>query len=104
MLGWWGRQAGAKHGVTLLVGHTMHTGGGDLDDLEDVRLGTVATVEGHHYRVTSNQVISKAALAQRATHLFDQAGAPRLVVVTCEGYDPATGDYDSNVVLTATPV
>lgn len=104
VLGWWGRHAGAPHGVTLLVGHTVHTGGGDLDDLEDVPIGSTATVSGHQYRVTSNEVISKAKLARRAPRLFGQSGAPRLVVVTCEGYDPATGHYDSNVVLTATPV
>jgi len=104
VLGWWGRKAGAQHGVTLLVGHTVHTGGGDLDDLENVRVGTVATVDGHDYRVTSNKVMSKEALAHRAAHLFGQSGEHRLVVVTCEGYDPATGHYDDNVVLTATPL
>ncbi len=104
VLGWWGRKAGARHGVTLLVGHTVHTGGGDLDDLEHVRVGTVAKVDGHDYRVTANKVISKAALAKRAAHLFNQSGEHRLVVVTCEGYDPTTGHFDNNVVLTATPV
>jgi hypothetical protein len=104
VLGWWGRKAGAAHGVTLLSGHTVHTGGGDLDDLEDVRVGSIATVSGVRYRVTSNEVISKAALAERAANLFDQSGTHRLVVVTCEDYDPGTGHYDSNVVLTATPV
>jgi Sortase domain len=103
-LGWWGRKAGARHGVTLLVGHTVHTGGGALDDLEDVQVGSTATVSGVRYRVTSDEVISKSALAERAAHLFDQTRKPRLVLVTCEGYDPATGHYDSNVVLTAEPV
>jgi hypothetical protein len=104
VLGWWGRKAGAAHGVTLLTGHTVHDGGGDLDDLEDVAVGTVATVSGVRYRVTSNEVISKTALAHRASRLFDQTGKHRLVIVTCEGYDPATGHYDSNVVLTAIPL
>jgi hypothetical protein len=103
LLGWGGRKAGARHGVTLLVGHTVHTGGGDLDDLEDVAVGTSARVNGVAYEVTSNTVISKAELAERAPRLFGQSGPPRLVIVTCEGYDPATGHYDSNVVLTATP-
>jgi hypothetical protein len=102
-LGWWGREAGSAHGTTLLVGHTVHTGGGALDDLEEVPIGTVAEVNGVEYLVTSNEVISKASLAGQATDLFDQSGQPRLVVVTCEGYDPTTGHYDSNVVLTAIP-
>jgi hypothetical protein len=104
VVGWWGRKAGARHGVTLLTGHTVHDGGGDLDDLEDVQVGSTATVSGIEYDVTSLQVISKNTLARQAPRLFDQSGEHRLVVVTCEGYDPATGHYDSNVVLTAEPV
>ena len=81
----------------------MHTGGGDLDDLEDVPVGATANVSGVRYEVTSVKVISKTALAERAPRLFAQSGPHRLVVVTCEDYNQATGRYDSNVVLTATP-
>jgi len=102
VLGWWGRDAGARHGVTLLVGHTVHTGGGELDNLEDVPVGATAKVSGLRYTVASVKVISKTALAEQAPRLFAQTGPHRLVIVTCEGYDPATGHYDSNVVLTAT--
>ena len=102
VLGWWGRNAGAAHGVTLLVGHTVHTGGGDLDNLEDVPVGATANVSGLRYQVARVQVISKAALAEQAPRLFAQSGPHRLVIVTCEDYNPATGHYDSNVVLTAT--
>lgn len=101
VLGWWGAKAGSKHGVTLLVGHTVHTGGGTLDNLEEVALGTDVNVSGVLYTVSSNNVISKAALARRAPHLFSQRGSHRLVVVTCEDYDPATGHYGSNVVMVA---
>ncbi len=101
VLGWWGRKAGAAHGVTLLVGHTVHTGGGKLDNLEDVPVGSIARASGVRYQVTSVQVISKAALAERSSRLFAQSGPHRLVIVTCEDYDPATGDYASNVVVTA---
>lgn len=106
-LGWWGSKVGAKRGVTLLVGHTVHRaawhiyGHGKLDNLEEVALGTDINVSGVHYTVSSNQTISKAALSRRAPHLFSQRGSHRLVVVTCENYDPATGTYRSNVVLVA---
>ena len=63
VLGWWGKDAGARHGVTLLVGHTVHTGGGDLDNLEDVPVGATAHVSGVRYQVASVKVISKTALA-----------------------------------------
>ena len=102
VLGWWGKDAGARHGVTLLVGHTVHTGGGDLDNLEDVPVGATAHVSGVRYEVASVKVISKTALAERAPRLFAQSGPHHLVVVTCEDYNPTTGHYDSNVVLTAT--
>jgi len=101
VLGWWGSKAGAKKGTTLLVGHTVHTGGGYLDDLEKVPVGSSVTLSGHQYHVVSNRVISKLKLAQIAPKLFSQNGQSRLVVVTCENYDPATGHYDSNVVMVA---
>jgi sortase (surface protein transpeptidase) len=100
-LGWWGSKLRAKHGVTLLVGHTVSTGGGALDDLEEVQPGTRINVSGVRYTVTRNRVLSKTALARRATHLFSQRGSHRLVVVTCEDYDPVTKTYASNVVLVA---
>lgn len=101
VLGWWGTKAGAAKGVTLLVGHTVHTGGGALDDLETIPVGSDVEVSGVQYKVTSNDVISKTELARRAPHLFSQTGSHRLVVVTCEDYDPVTGHYRSNVVMVA---
>jgi Sortase domain len=103
VLGWWGRRAGARHGVTLLVGHTVHTGGGALDDLESVPVGSTARLSRIAYEVTSVHVVSKPALAAEAAVLFSQHGEHQLVVVTCEDYDAATGEYASNVVLTAEP-
>jgi Sortase domain len=104
VLGWWGRRAGARHGTTLLTGHTVHTGGGTFDDLELTPVGQLAHVNGFTYRVTSVEVISKDALARRAPKLFSQTGPPKLVLVTCEDYDPATGHYASNVVVVLEPV
>ena len=97
-----GRTAGVATGVTLLTGHTVHDGGGDLDNLEDVAVGSTAASPASATTVASVRVISKATLAEQAARLFAQTGPHRLVIVTCEGYDPATGHYDSNVVLTAT--
>lgn len=103
ILGWWGRRVGALSGTTLLTGHTVHTGGGELDDLELTKVGQVATVSGIEYKVDSVEVISKAALARRAPRLFSLSGEHKLVVITCEGYDPATGHYADNVVVVARP-
>jgi hypothetical protein len=104
VLGWWGQPAGSSEGTTLLFGHTVSTGGGELDDLEDTPVGKVAKVSGVKYRVERVQVISKTRLAKRAETLFDQDGPAKLVIVTCEGYDAATGTYADNVVVVAKPV
>lgn len=104
VLGWWGRPAGSTRGATLLIGHTVSTGGGTLDDLELVPVGQIASVSGVRYRVERVQVISKSQLARRAQRLFDQDGQPKLVLVTCEGFNPATRHYADNVVVTARPV
>ena len=45
------------------------------------------------------EVISKDEMAERAPALFSQTGPPKLVLVTCENYDRATGHYASNVVV-----
>ena len=104
VLGWWGKRAGSRHGTTLLTGHTVHDGGGTFDNLEATPVGARAHLNGHSYMVTSVKVISKHELARRAPALFAQSGRPKLVLVTCEGYDHATGHYASNVVVIASPV
>lgn len=106
-LGWWGRKAGSKQGVTLLIGHTVHTGhGGALDHLNRVPVGTIGRVSGVRYQVIRNVPMSKKVLAVRSPHLFSQTGRPLLVVVTCllSSYDPATGEYAKNDVLIARPL
>jgi len=103
VLGWWGKRAGAQRGTTLLTGHTVHDGGGTFDDLEHTTIGALAHINGHSYEVKSVSVISKDELAERAPVLFAQTGRPKLVLVTCEDYNPATGHYASNVVVVLNP-
>jgi hypothetical protein len=81
----------------------VHDGGGTFDDLEHTPLGARAHLNGHAYVVSSVEVISKDELAQRAPVLFAQTGRPKLVLVTCENYDSATGHYASNVVVSLDP-
>jgi LPXTG-site transpeptidase (sortase) family protein len=107
-LGWWadGAQPGAREGSALVAGHTVHTGGGALDDLEAVPVGgrIQVRVEGRRltYRVQDVQVLGKGQLARRAETLFSQDVPGRLVVLTCEDWNGS--EYLSNVVVTATPV
>ncbi len=106
-LGWWadGAEPGARQGSALIAGHTVHTGGGALDDLEQVPVGATVVVRADgqalRYRVERVQVLGKGRLARRAEDLFDQDVPGRLVVLTCEDWDGS--EYLSNVVVTAVP-
>jgi LPXTG-site transpeptidase (sortase) family protein len=107
VLGWWseGAEPGAVRGGALVTGHTVHTGGGQLDDLERVRLGDrvrVRTAKGViEYRVSKVRIYRKATLARDAQEVFSQTGPGRLVLVTCEDWDGTK--YLSNVVVYADP-
>lgn len=106
-LGWWadGAKPGAAEGSALIAGHTVHTGGGALDDLEQLRAGdevVVRTDRGTvHYEVDRVRIYSKGRIADDATRLFSQDVPGRLVLITCEDWDGTR--YLSNVVVTALP-
>ncbi|GAA1909108.1 class F sortase [Nocardioides marmoribigeumensis] len=106
-LGWWsdGAEPGAVRGGALVTGHTVHTGGGQLDDLEQVRRGDVVRVRTTKgvipYRVSKVTIYRKATLARDAQQVFSQTGPGRLVLITCEDWDGTK--YLSNVVVFAEP-
>ncbi|HWU21263.1 MAG TPA: class F sortase, partial [Nocardioides sp.] len=99
-------EPGARHGSTLIAGHTVHDGGGALDDLGTLTPGAtlvVTTSRGTlRYRVTDVRSYRKGALAAQARHLFARSGPARLVVVTCTDWDGVR--YLSNTVVTAVPL
>jgi len=108
-VGWWKRSAkpGATGGQTLITGHTVHTGGGAMNDLGDVRSGDLVQVRTPRgtvdYRATKVFVYTKAEVAKHAQELFSQKREQnRLVLVTCTGW---TGkDYTSNIIVFADPL
>lgn len=106
-LGWWsaGARPGAAEGSALVTGHTVHTGGGALDDLETLRRGDTVVVRTRRdtlrYAVTTVEVFSKGSVADHAERLFSQDVPGRLVLVTCEDWDGSR--YLSNVVVIAEP-
>lgn len=107
-LGWWsdGAKPGAKRGSALVTGHTVSTGGGALDDLENLETGDTVTVRTDRgrvvYAVEQVRIYSKGAVAEHAERLFSQGVRGRLVLITCEDWNGEA--YLSNVVVTATPV
>jgi LPXTG-site transpeptidase (sortase) family protein len=107
--GWWSQGAapGEPKGSAVLVGHTVrNNGGGVFDDIEDLSRGDAIEVKGSDsaltYRVRSVDVLSKDQVARNAEEIFDQTGAGRLVIITCDDWD-GTG-WRSNIVTIAAPI
>lgn len=105
-VGWWseGAAPGSAEGSAVLVGHSVRTGGGALNEVGSLSDGDVIEVVGEEhtltYEVETVEVLSKDELAREAERVFDQLGPGRLVVITCEDFDGTV--WQSNVVATAT--
>jgi LPXTG-site transpeptidase (sortase) family protein len=105
-VGWWKRSAkpGATSGQTLITGHTVHTGGGVMNKLGDLRPGAIIRIQTPRgtvdYSATKVFVYTRAQVARHAQELFGQDREHgRLVLVTCTGW---TGhDYTSNIIVFA---
>lgn len=107
-LGWWadGAVPGAEDGSAIITGHTVHTGGGALDNLERLVVGDVFTVRTDagsiDYWVSRVEIFDKGRVSRASGHLFNQGVRGRLVLITCEDWDGTA--YASNVVVIARPV
>ena len=107
LVGWWsdGARPGAAKGSAIITGHTVHTGGGVFDRLDQLTAGDAVTVTTGRgavgYVVASVTTYRKKALAKQAARVFDQGVPGRLVLVTCEDWDGTA--FLSNAVVIATP-
>lgn len=105
-VGWWenGVAPGASQGTALIVGHTVHTGGGALDNLGDMQPGDLVTVgrprDDLIYRVASVRTYVKASFADHAGQALSQSGPGRLAIVTCGDWNGET--FLTNIVVIAT--
>jgi len=108
-VGWWKRSAkpGSPSGQTLVTGHTVHTGGGVMNELGDLRPGALVQIKTPlgtvDYETTKVFVYTRAEVAEHKQQLFSQKrSSNRLVLVTCTGW---TGhDYTSNIIVFAEPL
>jgi LPXTG-site transpeptidase (sortase) family protein len=105
-VGWWKRSAkpGATSGQTLVTGHTVHTGGGVMNRLGDLRPGSLIQIRTPRgtvdYEATKVFVYTKAEVAEHRDDLFSQERKHyRLVLVTCTGWNGH--GYDSNIIVFA---
>ena len=103
VVGWWSQGAapGDDVGTAVLVGHTVHSGGGALEDIDRLSQCDQVAVGDREFRVTDVEVLGKDDLARRAGELFDQSASGRVVLITCEEWDGSA--FLSNVVVTAVP-
>jgi LPXTG-site transpeptidase (sortase) family protein len=105
-VGWWetGAAPGASRGTALIVGHTVHSGGGALDNLGDMHLGDRVIVDRSRgdlvYRVASVRTYGKASFGDHAEKVLSQDGPGRLAIVTCGDWNGDT--FLTNIVVIAT--
>jgi len=110
-VGWWNASApaGSSRGSVVIDGHvdSAVSGPGALFRLDELRTGdriVLGTKAGgtRSYAVTGRRVYRKAA--GLPPELFDSAGPPRLVLISCGGpFDSAAGSYLDNIVVFAAP-
>lgn len=105
LVGWWrdGAAPGAVRGTVLLAGHTSSRSDGVFDRLGRLERDdkvVVVTARGRiDYRVEDVATHDPARVAQLAPRLFSRTSKPRLVLVTCSGYDGS--DYRTTTIVTA---
>jgi hypothetical protein len=110
-VGWWaqGGIPGAPTGTVVLDGHVDSAvdGLGALWPLRNARPGESITLTGAVgastvYRVDAIRAYDKSSLPPSL--FVGPAGPPALVLITCGGpFDRASGHYEDNVVVYATP-
>jgi hypothetical protein len=111
-VGWYrfGPVPGSAEGTAVLAGHVddAEQGLGALAPLREVEAGAEVQVTDAagvvtRWRVVSRELIEKQVLPLAS--LFQRAGPPRLVLVTCGGeFIPELRSYRDNVVVVAEPV
>jgi hypothetical protein len=109
VVGWWrgGARPGAPAGSVVLDGHadTRADGPGALFELGRLRPGHQVFLRAATGELSFVVVaIRRYPKAELPREVFDQAGPPRLVLISCGGqFDRRTRHYADNVVVYALP-
>ncbi len=97
---------GSVQGTTVVTGHTVHTGGGALDDIAELRQGDQLWVRTNRGRIAYSVVgitkLSKDAMVRRIPQVFRAESPGRLVLITCTDWNGV--EYLGNTVVFARPV
>ncbi|WP_203936697.1 class F sortase [Spirilliplanes yamanashiensis] len=110
-VGWyrWGPGLEATAGSVVIAGHvdSAEQGRGAFFRLRELDDGDTVTVAGADGRERAYRVVARQTFDKRRIPLekfFARDGATRLTLITCGGpFDPKTGHYRDNVVVTAEP-
>ncbi|MGQ1839019.1 class F sortase [Kocuria turfanensis] len=105
--GWYRRSpTPGEVGPAVLLGHVNATGGGagvfaDLHRLVPGDRIAVARADGSTAEFTVDAVERHAKDSFPTLRVYGNTAGPELRLITCEGYDPATGSFDENLVVYA---
>jgi LPXTG-site transpeptidase (sortase) family protein len=108
VIGWWeqGPKPGSSQGTAVLTGHTVHYGGGAFDHLSFLHVGDHFSIQTDHgtirYVIVHLHKYETGALARDSSSLFQLSGPPRVLLVTCSGWNGHI--YLENTVVTGVPV
>lgn len=107
---WWGASLDASAGASVFAGHVNWGGAtGPFAELWSAQINAPVTIvdaagKTWTYRISQVMTLDKDELPQRADELFSQAGAHRIVLVTCGGeWVGGEKGYNENRVAIADP-
>ena len=111
-VGWWDGSSyvGDPYGSTVIAGHVdvFDRGIGFFFRLWHIKVGervVLSAGDVHQaYKITTVRQVPRTDLVDDA-QVFDIAGPPRLVLITCAGeFRPDRGGYSRNLIVVARPV
>lgn len=101
-----GSPAPGEHGPSVILGHVNALGGhkGVFADLRSLKPGAEITVSREDGS-TATFITERGALYGKDSfptfEVYGNTAGPELRLITCDGYDPATGLFDDNYVIYA---
>jgi sortase (surface protein transpeptidase) len=105
--GWYGGSPSpGETGPAVLLGHVNATGGGPgvFADLRALKNGAEIKVTREDGSAARFAVYRAAAYSKNSfptLEVYGNTKASELRLITCDGYDPATGEFDDNYVVYA---
>lgn len=102
-VGWWeGSAIAGPSGLTVITGHTVHTGDGAMDLVPDLgenhEIDIVTDKQVLIYTVTHKETLTREQVQQQSKELF-APGPDNLMLITCTDYNGT--DYTENILVWA---